>query len=142
MRKINILIGLITGLGLAGCNLGSTTTNSSDIQTGNGSVSSGNSAFTISALTATGCLTIATNGSCTVTFNYYGSNSFLGVLTLNTLSGYTSTINSCTNVNTWVQSCTFTINNTGGSTSTALPVTIYANGQSQGIQLFSVGGGL
>lgn len=138
LLKILALVGTIAGL--TACNSGTTT--GSDVQTFSGNISNNNGSFNIQSGTATGCLTITNNGSCSITFTYYGSNNYLGPLSINTLSGYTSNISSCSNITTWIQSCSFTINNTGGSTSNAQQVTIYGNGQAVGLAAFDVGGGI
>lgn len=142
MKCKSLLVGIGATLLLVACN-GGGTTNGSDVQTGGPStVGTSPNFFTISSLTATGCKSISTNGNCTVSVTYTGGGTYSGPLTLNTLSGYTSTINTCNNPTSIGNTCNFTINNTGGSVSNALPVTIYSNGQSLGISLFVVGGGI
>ena len=139
MKKLLILLGVMS---LAACNSGGGST-SSDVQTGNASVGSGGNQFVISSLTATGCKTISTNGSCTISFTYSGTGNYRGQLSINALSGYTPTITtSCNQTSSTSQTCNWTINNTGGSVNTAQTVTIYSNGQAVGISLFVVGGGL
>lgn len=141
MKYKSLLIGVGATLLLVACNNGGTT--SSDVQTGGPStVGTNPNTFTISSLTATGCKSISTSGNCNVSVTYTGNGTYSGPLTLNALSGYTSTVSTCLNPTNIANTCTFTINNTGGSVSTALPVTIYSNGQSLGISLFVVGGGV
>ena len=142
MKLKSLFVGISAILLLAACNSGGGTT-SSDVQTGKSTVGSGSNQFTISSLTATGCKTISTNGSCTISFTYSGIGNYQGQLSINALSGYTSTITtSCYNTSSTSQTCNWTINNTGGNVNTAQTVTIYSNGQTVGINLFVVGGGL
>ena len=138
MKKI--LISLAT-LSLVGCSsFGSG--RASDIQTASASIGSGSNKFTITQSSVDGCKAIAINGSCSVNIVYTGSGSYAGQLSINTLDGYTSTIEKCDNSSGSSQSCTFKINNTGGSFNSPQTVTIYSNGQALGLGLFVIGGGV
>lgn len=140
MKKFILLA--LSPLFLVACNSGSNGVNSSDVQNISGSVGTYPNQFQISTGTATGCRAISNNGSCNISITYLGTGTYYnGPLTTNTLNGYTSTIANCSNTGMQAQTCNFTITNTGGSTSSAQTVTIYANGQSIGINAFTLGGG-
>lgn len=139
MKKI--IIALLTLGTLVACNSGGSV-NTNDVQNISASVGTYPNQFQITTGTATGCRAIQNNGSCNITISYLGTGSYYnGPLTTNALNGYTSTISNCAKTTTQTQSCSFTITNTGGSVSTAQTVTIYANGQSIGINAFTLGGG-
>ena len=138
MKKI--LISLAT-LSLVACgSFGSG--GASDTQNASASIGSSSNKFTITQSTVEGCKGITTNGKCSVNIVYTGTGSYAGQLSLNTLDGYTSTVAKCDNASGSSQSCTFTINNTGGSFNTPQTVTIYSNGQPLGLGLFVIGGGV
>lgn len=143
MKKI---LGLLAAaLLLNACNSGGSSTSTSDVQQGNGSITINGSAFNINSFTATGCQTIPANGSCTLQINgYTGSGIFIGPLTSTNPNGYTSNISQCNNAVALIaNSCTVTINNTNGNVSTGQTFGVIANGQSAyPLVNITVGGGI
>lgn len=129
----------LSTMALAGCNLGAV---SNDTQTN----SLSNSVANIS-LVATGCQTISANGTCTVNLTYSapaGSAVVKNVtsVSLTGLNNYNNTAGNCSTFTTTSQTCTFTITNTGDSTTTKQTALVSPNGYQNTSVSFYVGGGM
>lgn len=132
------LLSILCCLGLIACNSG--TTNTTTPQTGSGSIGTPPNVFTISSLTATGCLSLTSGSSCSVQITYNATGTYQGQLsTIFPNGGYTSTISNCPITTNNSQTCTFSITNIVESAlSPSQQVTIQSNGH--GITILSVGG--
>ena len=143
METVKKRVLILCTAALAGCNLGTT---SSDIQNAN----SNNPLVATINLTATNCRNISSNGNvCTVTVTYYApANSSVITsptpLNLSGLNGYTNTLNTlaCPNFTVASQTCSFTITTAGASTNTAQTATLSPSGFSSTSASFTVGGGV
>ncbi len=136
MKKLIIAGTLLASL--CACNAGSDSSSSSnDVQDFSSSL---NNNYSVTG-TATGCETISSTGTCTVTLDpYSASNStYQGQVGLTPSTGYTSTVGSCSYANSNNQSCTFTITNNGTTTATLLTITL--NGTPTGAQFYLAGSG-
>lgn len=140
-KKLFWLVSFLAFGVMSGCGSGSSSS-SSDTQTGSVNITSGTSTFTMTSYTATGCATIAANGSCTLQLSgYTGNGIYAGTVTVALPSGYTLNNQTCNNASMLANSCSLTLYNTNSSSVTsAQSFYITANGNNVTSAL-TIGGG-
>lgn len=145
MKKLKNAFGLtIIIILISSCAIGSNTNNSMD-QQNFALQSSGGDVFNISG-TASGCRTISANGTCSVNIKYNGAGIYAGPISISGITGYTSSIETCSSAISTIVQCSFTISNTNSaSVSESQGANFLLNGnqtESSSIPTFIVGGGI